>query len=138
MQRAKRRQLERLYKRTKNRDHKNNFNKQARLCRKLIVQKRENYLGNEIQGMQGDQKSLFSFIHRITDSSKRVTTLPNRSSDKELANDFNKFFSEKIKLIRESIPTVNEDLHNSMDFNIPLLVTLPVSRSLHHVPMKRC
>ena len=117
MQRAKRRQLERLYKRTKNRDHKNNFNKQARLCRKLIVQKRENYLGNEIQGMQGDQKSLFSFIHRITDSSKRVTTLPNRSSDKELANDFNKFFSEKIKLIRESIPTVNEDLHNSMDFN---------------------
>ena len=34
-----------------------------------------------------------------------------------MANDFNKFFSEKIKLIRKSIPTVNEDLHNSMDFN---------------------
>ena len=47
-------------------------------------------------------KELYRVVNKLLDNTKEVV-LPKSSTDVDLANDFSKYFSEKVRKIRESI-----------------------------------
>ena len=59
-----------------------------------------------VEDSSNSQKSLFKLANELLDKkSKKV--LPVHDDPKKLANDFNKYFVDKVKKIRESIPAVS-------------------------------
>ena len=61
-----------------------------------------------ISDAESCQKSLFKVANELLDkNSERV--LPSHSDSKQLANEFNQFYVDKVQKIRHSIPTVESD-----------------------------
>ena len=106
IERAKRRQLEKRYKKTKSLNDWNNYRNQSILCRKLVKFKRKQFYGTTLVKIDGDQKALFQFVNKITDSKQSNNKLPDNIQDPAvLANKFNKFFIDKINGIRQTFQT---------------------------------
>ena len=75
-QRALRRKLEKVYKQCKSINNWNNYQSQSTICRDMVRAKKEHYFSKGISDIQNDQKALFKFVNKITDSSKINNTLP--------------------------------------------------------------
>ena len=126
LERAKRRRFEKIYKKTKTLNSWNNYLTQSVLCRKLIKFKRKKSYANTLDEIDGDQKALFKFVNKITDSKiDKQQKLPNNVSDPTvLANKFNTFFIEKINRIRQTFPTTS-DSAPAGSYNHNLLADIP-------------
>ena len=114
-ERSKRRRLEKRYKQTKTLNDWNNYRVQSIFCRNLIKSQREQFYGKSLDEIEGDQKALFSFVNNITDSKKTVDKLPTNYSDPcTLANEFNRYFIDKINRIRQTFGTASPPIPDEL------------------------
>ena len=120
IERAKRRQLEKRYKKTKSLHDWNNYRSQSILCRKLVKLKRKHFYGETLVKIDGNQKALFQFVNRITDSKKSSDNkLPNNIQDSAvLANKFNTFFIDKINRIRQTFQSPTSNTAEPMESSV--------------------
>ena len=82
---------------------------QKELCAKMALEKQRNYFTKRIDDAGSCQKTLFKLANDLLDkSSERV--LPTHSDPKELANNFNDFYINKVQKIKDSIPNPALDL----------------------------
>ena len=72
---------------------------------KFAVDKETSHYTKLVQDSSNSQKSLFKLANEILDKNSEKI-LPTHEDPQQLANDFNTFFIEKVKKIRESIPKV--------------------------------
>ncbi len=108
---AMRRKLERTWRRTGLQiDYDNYIEFRNKFNTKLKLLRAKHY-ANLIEENKGDPRNLFRVInfvlHRNTE-----TPFPPHTSDKELADEFNQFFTDKIDLLRnrmEDLPQVDDD-----------------------------
>ena len=88
--------------------------KQKNHCIELAVTKQKIHYTKLIEENGKCQKSLFKMANELLDkNSKRV---PSHEDSKQLANDFNQFYVDKVLKIRNSIPPVKSTL---ADYAIP-------------------
>ena len=62
-----------------------------------------------------DQKTLFTVANELLDR-KKVRTLPEHEDPVLLANEFNKYYIEKIEKIRQLIPSIEENVIKPKQF----------------------
>ena len=101
--RAKRRRLERIWRRTKNTESRDNYMTQRKLCAELSISKQRLFYSKEIEQSSGNNKSLFKIVKEILDR-KSERQLPTHTDPLHLANKFNDYYIDKIKNIRKTIP----------------------------------
>ena len=107
--RALRRRYERLWKKNRTDVNRDNYVKQKNHCIELAVTKQKIYYTKLIEENGKCQKSLFKMANELLDkNSKKV--LPSHEDSKQLANDFNQFYVDKVLKIRNSIPPVKSTL----------------------------
>ena len=102
--RAKRRKLEKLWKRDQTTTSRHLYIDQRKLCANLAISKKKEFYKNLIYESSNDQGKLFSVVNTMLDTKSKGCVLPSYASSKVLANEFNAFFINKIKSLRESIP----------------------------------
>ena len=100
--RKQRRKAEKRYRKTKSTEDKNTFTGLRKQTTSLAFNKQKDYYVKKIGGCKG-QKELFSCVNRLLDT-KKEPVLPEHTSEQELANEFAKYFKEKISKIRQSFP----------------------------------
>ena len=107
--RAKRRTLERLWKKNKQESDYLSYVEQRKVCAQLSIAKQETFYAKAIDSSANKQKSLFEVVDKLLDK-KDARLLPTHTDATALANDFNKYYIQKIDKLRESIPpsTANE------------------------------
>ena len=107
--RALRRRYERLWKKNRIDVNRDNYVKQKNHCIELAVTKQKIHYTKLIEENGKCQKSLFKMANELLDkNSKKV--LPSHEDSKQLANDFNQFYVDKVLKIRNSIPPVKSTL----------------------------
>ena len=114
--RAVRRKFEKLWKRTRTETNRVNYINQKKVCAELAVLKQSVHYNKLIENAGTCQKSLFKIANNLLDKSK-VKVLPSYNNPKQLANDFNKFFVDKVEKIRNSIPESTEGNTYSRPFH---------------------
>ena len=101
--RAKRRRLERIWKRNKNESARKKYIDQRNYCAALSIEKKKSHYSNVIEKSSNNQKTLYKIVTTVLD--KKVSkVLPTYSDPLILANEFNSFFIDKIQYIRSNIP----------------------------------
>ena len=105
--RALRRKYEKQWKKNKTEEHRLKYVNQKKMCADLAVSKQSDHYTKVIDNAGSCQKTLFKVANTLLDKNK-VKILPTYSDPKELANEFNNYFIEKVKKIRKSIPKPTE------------------------------
>ena len=103
-QKQKRRQYERLWRKTGLTIHKDMFNAQRIKTNNTIAEAKRTYYNNLINDTHGDSKKLFSILNKLLGRTK-PKILPENQSIPSLLDTFSNYFIEKISTIRLSIPT---------------------------------
>ena len=103
LERKKRRSLERKYKLNKTTGNKQLLSKQRDKCYALVTIKRDNHTRHIIEQCKGNQGELFKCIPKLLDK-QRTSVLPDhKGNPKQLAEDFNNFYIDKVTHTREAI-----------------------------------
>ena len=91
-----------------------NYNAQRSLCSNLVVTKRSAYYNKVIDEASSDQGKLYKFINKLVDKKGQKPQLPDHSDPARLANSFNSYFVNKIRMIRSDLATnsVSPIIHN--------------------------
>ena len=105
-----RRKAEKAYKKTKSLEDKENFIKLRKQTTQLAHNKKCKHYGDKLKG---NNRHLFPSINKLLDN-EQEEVLPEADSDRELANRFLKYFTEKIEKIRQTFPKDNPDLNLRM------------------------
>ena len=137
-ERALRRKYEREWKKSvkntgiRNGPERETYIKQRSNCAQLATLKHSQYFRNVIKKNEGDQGATFKIVADVLDKKKSNVTLPQFDNKPvDLANRFNSFYTDKVKNIREKIPTIDSsDILNSMKSTFsgtPLDIFDPVS-----------
>ena len=100
----RRRQCERLWRKTGLTVHRDMYREMKRRVNILIDQTKSSHLHNIISENSGDTKKMFSVVGNLL-GKKKPPTLPPDKDSKELVKEFSTFFMEKIARIRASITT---------------------------------
>ena len=103
-ERALRRRLERTWKTSGLQEDKTNYLLQCKKCAQLVTTKREKYLSDLISKCEGDTGALFKIVNTVMDKRKTAGILPTFHNSNTLANQFNNFYSSKVRQIRNKIP----------------------------------
>ena len=103
-ERARRRKYEKEWKKMRTKLHRERYIKQKELCMELCAQKQKDHYSKIIQNAAGCQRTLFKIANTLMDKNE-CKVLPPHSDPEILANDFNNFYVDKVKKIRDSIPT---------------------------------
>ena len=98
--RQERRKAEKKFKKTKSPEDKDKFVSLRKQTTKLAHDKKCKHYSDKLKG---GNRALFSNIKTLLDEEKEEV-LPEASSDKELADRFLKYFSEKIEKIKSTFP----------------------------------
>ena len=106
-ERAFRRRLERTWKASGTHGDKVNFLEQQKKCSHLVTTKRTQYFSNLIAKCEGDTRAMFNIVNTVMDKRKTTEKMPQFSNAKTLANQFNKFYSNKVLKIRNNIKPSN-------------------------------
>ena len=75
----------------------------------MAITKQKEYYSKIINGAGNDQKMLFKIANELLDKKKR-RILPEHDDSVKLANEFNKYYVEKIEKIREAIPITTDEV----------------------------
>ena len=95
------RRSERRYRKTRSDNDYELFCKKRDIFNKTLEISKTNYLSHVIEENSRDPKSLFSHMNAIMHKVKD-NPLPQHSSAKSLANDFNAFFKDQVEKIRQT------------------------------------
>ena len=106
--RALRRRYEKLWKRNRSEENRLNYINQKQVCVELALSKRSEYYRNLVRNAGSCQKTLFKIANELLDK-RKVKVLPSYNDPKQLANDFNNYFINKVKKIRNSIPKSSDE-----------------------------
>ena len=109
--RSKRRKLEKKWKKSKSDSDRSNYLSQRKHCAKLSITKQRLYYSKVISEAGKDQKKLFNIVNKMLDKTEQKF-LPTHTDAKQLANEFNQFYVNKIVKLRESIPS-DESVYES-------------------------
>ena len=101
--RKERRKAERRFKRTQSLDDKNVFRELRKRTTSIAKEKKQQHYISQIQNANNKPKMLFKVVKNLMDT-ERASVFPTSTSDKQLANDFQMYFKDKIVKIRESFP----------------------------------
>jgi hypothetical protein len=112
---------------------------------RLIQAAKTEYLSNKIEECGHDQRKLFKVAKSLLGESTEPV-LPEHTSPEDLANDFARYFSEKIDTIREAIVTSADSIMDEFETEfsgMPLCTFSPaseaeVARILTGAPSKSC
>ncbi|ELU15829.1 hypothetical protein CAPTEDRAFT_215777 [Capitella teleta] len=99
-ERRKRRQMERKYRKTHLKVHKHMWNEQCQRVVTLINQKKVEYHNGRQQ--TADSRDVFKILNTLLTTENSIP-IPTHSSEKDLAERFSEFFSNKIKKIRSEL-----------------------------------
>ena len=86
----------------------NKLNLSRKICVELAILKQKNYYSKCINESGICQKSLFKIANELLDEIKQKVP-PSHSDPKQLAEDFNTYYIEKVTKIRKLIPKTSED-----------------------------
>ena len=101
-----RRCCERLWNRTELTVHYEMFKAARLFVRELLATAKSQYYNNKIIDCNGNQKTVFSVVNKVLH--RKTTVFPDIfDSDKEMAEEFNTFFHQKIQKIRDGFPPTN-------------------------------
>ena len=101
--RSERRKLERIWKRNKSEENRQRYVEQRNLCAQLAISKQECHFSKVIDSAENKQKSLFKVVDKLLDR-RDERILPVHADPVALANNFNKYYIDKIYKLRDSIP----------------------------------
>ena len=119
--RALRRKLEQIWRKSKTVENRNNYIQQKKRCSELVLEKQTSYYRKVVTDAGKCQKTLFKVANELLDkNNERV--LPAHTDSKVLANDFNAFYVDKVLKIRQSIPTVEPDSRFARPFQGTMLM----------------
>ena len=107
-ERAKRRRLEKTWKRSQKKEDHQQYVDQRNICVKLSIQKQESFYKELINKSSNKQKTLFEVVDKVLDK-KDPRVLPTHTDPVQLANEFNEYYISKIDKLRESIPETKDD-----------------------------
>ena len=102
--RKQRRKAEKKYRKTKLPEDRVSFVALRKQTTSMASSKQKEYYGRKIAECSG-QKALYSCLNNLIDRKKDMV-LPEHDSPVELANDFAKYFKDKIVNIRKSFPVI--------------------------------
>ena len=68
----------------------------------MLHRKRLTYIKTEIKEAKGDSKQLYNLVV-VLSGTKKVNPLPDGQDNKQLANNFAEYFSNKIETIRQNL-----------------------------------
>ena len=119
-----RRKAEKTYRKTKLIVHKEEFIRLRKQCTDLAHKKKCEYYGSKLEG--AGTKLIYKEINRLLDKKQEVV-LPDANSDKELADSFMEFFSEKIEKIRSTFPHMQTKTHTMKQTTAEFSVFKPVT-----------
>ena len=102
-EKAKRRKLERIWRKDKLAIHRGLYVEQCARVNTLIHESKNQFYANVIDENATDQRVLFSAIGKMLNL-KTEKKLPSHDNECDLANRFAEFFSEKVQRIRTSLP----------------------------------
>ena len=106
--RALRRKCERNWRKKRTEESRNEYIQQKKVCVEMALSKQTLYYTKMVDGANDCQKSLFKIANELLDK-RSEKLLPVYSDPKQLANEFNDYFVEKVKKIRKSIPKVSDN-----------------------------
>ena len=106
--RALRRKYEKQWRRKGTEVCKEMYVNQKQICIDMALAKQTEHYSKVVTDAGSCQKSLFKIANTLLDKTK-VKVLPTYTDPKQLANQFNKFYIEKVKRIRNSIPSSVEN-----------------------------
>ena len=101
--RKERRKAEKRYRKSKKKEDHDKFTTLRKQTTDLAYAKKKEYLTRKLN--EGNSKTMYSVVNKLLDK-KQDRVLPDAKSDKELADAFVKYFSEKITKIREKFKDV--------------------------------
>ena len=102
-EKTKRRKLERTWRKNKLTIHREMYVAQCTRVNALIHESKMQFYANAIDENANDQRVLFSAIGKMLNL-KSERKLPSHDNERDLANQFVEFFSEKVLRIRTSLP----------------------------------
>ena len=101
--RRKRRKAEKKYNKSGTQEDHDNYTIIRKETTALAKSKKKSFIVKKLASDKSS-KNLYEIVNNMLDSNHEVA-LPSSSSDETLANDFRKYFSEKVNKIRASITT---------------------------------
>ena len=113
--RALRRKFERKWKKSRTDEDRGNYIEQKNVCTQLALSKQTSYYSKLVDDSSNSQKALFKVANELLDKNSEKV-LPAYDDPKQLADDFNNFFIQKVIKIRQSIPVVRS---NSSHYSRP-------------------
>ena len=106
--RKRRRKAEKEYRKSGLEIHKQNYINLRKQTTKLASKKKKDYYSSKLQ--TGGNKITYSTVNKLLDNRPEVV-LPESNGNEELANDFMKFFVDKIKKLREQFDAETDVLN---------------------------
>ena len=97
-----RRKAEKKFRKTGLKEHHDNYVKLRKETTSLAYAKKKDYYEQKLNSASNN-KTLYTVVNQLLDN-KQETILPTAKSDKELAESFVHYFSEKISKIRSKFP----------------------------------
>ena len=114
--RAQRRRLEKKWKKSKLANDREAYISQRKTCSTMSLYKQKIYYSKVITEAGNNQKELFKVVNEVLDR-KKIKSLPEHSDSKQLADEFNQFYIDKIVKLRKTIST---DIKQVLDIHIEL------------------
>jgi len=108
------RRLERKMVKTGKKSDKDAFVKQCKTYRRMLVEAKCNHHRKEVANC--NDRQLFNFVKRMSSPSSQTYVLPDFESEGDLANDFVRFFHNKIR-----------DLRNKLDNIVPPSISVDIN-----------
>jgi hypothetical protein len=99
--RRERRKAERKAKKSQNQADIDAFKQLRKTTTMMAKDKKQQHYITEIQNAKNKPKKLFKVVNTLMDR-EQTNVLPTSTSDKQLANDFQQYFKDKIEKIRET------------------------------------
>ena len=103
-----RRKYEKAWKKNRNDDNMKKYIEQKQICVDLALVKQSHHYSKIIVDAVNCQRSLLKIANELLDKTKEKV-LPSYTDPKNLANEFNNYYVNKVKKIRESIPAIPEN-----------------------------
>ena len=107
-----RRRAERVFRQTGLEVHHQHFVQLRKKCTMTSFQMKKHFYRSSIDLYANNSKLLYSFFNKLTDNGQQ-RCLPSSTDDKSLAQNFSKYYDEKVKKIRAGIEKER--------FSVPLL-----------------
>ena len=124
LEKRRRRQLERKWRKSKFQIDHDNFKSQRDLCKHIFAEAKSTFYHQKIQDYEGDQKALFEITNHLMHR-KTTPKLPNHTSSKDLAHSFSAYFTGKIEQIRGDLLSNHSDSISPVAAIINTLLSSP-------------